>query len=177
VLGQLAEVASAFNRPDLAANAKALGEEIGAAVREHGVVVREVGDVAGPMYAFEVDGMGGQILTEDPNVPSLLSLPYLGWCTPDEPTYQLTRKWIFSRLNPRFIEGRFISGLNSSHTPKRNIWPLALAVQGLTALDPEEATRCLMLIESTDAGTGRVHESVNVDNPPSSPAAGLAGLT
>ena len=164
-LGQLVEVATTFGQAELSEKAATLAATIGAAVREHGTVIREVGDVAGPMYAFEVDGFGGKVLTEDPNVPSLLSLPYLGWCPPDDPTYLLTRKWIFSRMNPRFIQGRFIAGLNSSHTPRRNIWPLALAIQGLTALDLEESNRCLMLIESTDAGTGRVHESVNVDNP------------
>ena len=165
VLVQLAEVASKFGRAELASQAAALGKTIGGAVHEHGKVFREVGDVAGEIYAFEVDGQGSQILTEDPNVPSLLSLPYLGWCEPDDQTYLLTRKWIFSALNPRFIQGRFLAGLNSSHTPRRNIWPLALAIQGLTAVDPEESARCLMQIESTDAGTGRVHESVNVDNP------------
>ncbi|MEY4367281.1 MAG: hypothetical protein RLZ28_696 [Actinomycetota bacterium] len=162
---QLSDVAAEFGRADLSAKAAALGTTIGAAVHEHGKVLREVGDVAGEIYAFEVDGQGSQILTEDPNVPSLLSLPYLGWCEPDDQTYLLTRKWIFSALNPRFIQGRFLAGLNSSHTPRRNIWPLALAIQGLTAIDLEESARCLMLIESTDAGTGRVHESVNVDDP------------
>jgi meiotically up-regulated gene 157 (Mug157) protein len=105
---------------------RVLGETIGVAVREHGTVVREVGDTVGSMFAFEVDGRGGKVLTEDPNVPSLLSLPYLGFCDPEDSTYQLTRKWIFSRLNPRFISGRSLAGLNSSHTPRRNIWPLAL---------------------------------------------------
>jgi len=165
VLGQLAKIADEFGRPELASRAAALGKTIADAVHKHGKVFREVGDVAGEIYAFEVDGQGSQILTEDPNVPSLLSLPYLGWCEPEDQTYLLTRKWIFSALNPRFIQGRFLAGLNSSHTPRRNIWPLALAIQGLTAVDLEESARCLMLIESTDAGTGRVHESVNVDNP------------
>jgi meiotically up-regulated gene 157 (Mug157) protein len=165
VLGQLAQVATAFGQVDLASKSATLGATIGAAVRKHGTMVREVGDVAGPIYAFEVDGNGGKILTEDPNVPSLLSLPYLGWCSPDDPTYLLTRKWILGRLNPRFIQGRFLAGLNSSHTPRKNIWPLALAIQGLTTADPDESARCLMLIETTDAGTGRVHESVNVNNP------------
>jgi meiotically up-regulated gene 157 (Mug157) protein len=165
VLGQLAAVASEFGKTEFSAQAAALGSTIGDAVREHGTVVREVGDIAGAIYAFEVDGRGSQILTEDPNVPSLLSLPYLGWCSPDDPTYLLTRKWIFSDLNPRFIQGRFLAGLNSSHTPRRNIWPLALAIQGLTTSDLEESARCLMLIETTDAGTGRVHESINVDDP------------
>ena len=165
VLGQLAELATTFGDTPFATKCAQLGQTIGDAVRKHGTVVREVGDTAGPIYAFEVDGHGGKILTEDPNVPSLLSLPYLGWCAPDDPTYLLTRKWIFSRLNPRYIKGRFLAGLNSSHTPRKNIWPLALAIQGLTALDPDEAKRCLLWIETTDAGTGRVHESVNVNKP------------
>ena len=41
----------------------------------------------GEVYAYEVDGFGNQLFQDDANVPSLLSLPYLGCCRPDDPLY------------------------------------------------------------------------------------------
>lgn len=32
----------------------------------------------GKVIAYETDGFGGQLLMDDANVPSILSLPYLG---------------------------------------------------------------------------------------------------
>ncbi len=34
----------------------------------------------GKIYAYEVDGFGNKLYMDDANVPSLLSLPYLGCC-------------------------------------------------------------------------------------------------
>ena len=42
--------------------------------------------------ADEVDGFGNSKFMDDANVPSLLSLPYLGYCARDEPTYTRTRR-------------------------------------------------------------------------------------
>ena len=36
--------------------------------------------------AYEVDGFGNALFMDDANVPSLLSLPYLGWCSLNDPT-------------------------------------------------------------------------------------------
>jgi meiotically up-regulated gene 157 (Mug157) protein len=48
-------------------------------------------------------------------------------------TYQATRTRIMSRLNQYYFEGTELKGMGSPHTPHRNIWPLATAVEALTA--------------------------------------------
>ena len=89
--------------------------------------------VFGTIYAYETDGLGQHTLMDDANVPSLLSLPYLGYCAPDDPIYLNTRRWILSDQNPYFYRGAAAAGVGSPHTPPRYVWPIALAVQGLTS--------------------------------------------
>ena len=50
--------------------------------RQHALVSTS----AGTIWAYEIDGYGGQVLMDDANVPSLLSLPYLE-CSPDAAVY------------------------------------------------------------------------------------------
>lgn len=79
---------------------------------------------------------------DDPNVPSLLAAPYLGYCQKDDPIYLATRRTILSQENPYYYEGDYAAGLGSSHTFYRYIWPIALAIQGLTMDDKEEKRAC-----------------------------------
>jgi len=55
--------------------------------------------------------------------------------------------------------------LGSPHTPSGYVWPLGLAVQGLTARDPREREELLALLADTDAGTGWLHEAFHADHP------------
>jgi meiotically up-regulated gene 157 (Mug157) protein len=55
----------------------------------------------GRVYAYEVDGKGNAVFTDDANVPSLLSLPYLGYAY-DEDVYANTRRFILSEDNPTY---------------------------------------------------------------------------
>jgi uncharacterized protein len=48
---------------------------------------------------------------DDANVPSLLSLPYLGFLNKTDSAYLATRKLLLSRANPYFAAGTNFSGI------------------------------------------------------------------
>ena len=119
----------------------------------------------GRIYAYETDGLGNHLLMDDANVPSLLSIPYLGYLAADDPAYLATRAFVLSGENPYFFAGRAAAGVGSPHTPPRQAWPIGISMQALTATDPGEAERLLSSLASTTAGTGLMHESFDVDDP------------
>ena len=116
------------------------------------------------IYAYEVDGLGSALFMDDANVPSLLSLPYLGVTTTDNPNYLSTREFILSKDNPYYFSGKKVSGIGSQHTPNKHVWPIAIAMEALTSDDKNFQRQVLSLLENTDAGTGRMHESFHVDD-------------
>jgi hypothetical protein len=118
----------------------------------------------GRIYAYEVDGYGSANLIDDPNIPSLLSAPFLGYLPATNKIYQNTRRRILSRDNPYYAWGPAISGPASQHTGPGKPWPMALVMQILTSDDDKEIFLALRdLLRSTD-GTGLVHESVASGN-------------
>ncbi|MBC2302339.1 glycoside hydrolase family 125 protein [Listeria welshimeri] len=119
----------------------------------------------GEIFAFEVDGLGNQLLMDDANVPSLLSMPIINYLEKESPIYQNTRKFILSKSNPYYFEGHLAKGIGSPHTPAGYIWPIGLAIQGLTASDESEKLAILQMLLETDAGTGLMHESFHPDHP------------
>ncbi|EOC5020377.1 glycoside hydrolase family 125 protein [Listeria monocytogenes] len=119
----------------------------------------------GEIFAFEVDGLGNQLLMDDANVPSLLSMPIIEYLEKESPIYQNTRKFILSKSNPYYFEGKLAKGIGSPHTPAGYIWPIGLAIQGLTASDKSEKLEILQMLLRTDAGTGLMHESFHPDYP------------
>ncbi|GIG65037.1 glycoside hydrolase family 125 protein [Phytomonospora endophytica] len=162
-LGHLEEIAhEVFDDGDLAARAARLRAEISAGVAAHGVVDHPR---FGRIYAYEVDGLGDANLMDDANVPSLLSLPMLGAVDAGDPVYAATRRFVLSDANPHFHAGTAAAGIGSPHTPDGHVWPIALAVEGLTAEDAAERARLIATLRDTDAGTGRMHESFHRDRP------------
>lgn len=140
-----------------------LAEDIDSGILEWGIVDH---NTLGNVYAYEVDGFGSQCIMDDPNVPSLLSLPYLGYTTIDNPLYQNTRKMILSEWNPFFARGKVASGITSPHVGVVDyFWPMATIMQALTTNDEDEIIECLKILKSTHAGTYFIHESVHVDDP------------
>jgi uncharacterized protein len=119
----------------------------------------------GPIYAYEVDGFGNALFMDDANVPSLLALPYLGWCSADDPTYRATRGFLLSDDNPYFFRGSAGEGIGGPHVGVNWVWPMAIIVRALTSTDDKEIAQCLRTLKATHAGTGFMHESFHKDDP------------
>lgn len=67
--------------------------------------------LGGDVFAYETNGYGGYYVMDDANVPSLASLPYLGFLDRNDSTYVATKKHLYSRLNPYYAEGASFSGI------------------------------------------------------------------
>lgn len=146
----------------IAKAAAELSREIREGVEKYGVAEHPE---FGKIYAFEVDGLGGQLFMDDANVPGLLSLPYLGYCGKSDPVYLNTRKFILSKSNPYYFEGTAATGIGSPHTPKNYIWHIALIMQALTSDSITEKTEIIKTLRNTHAGTFYMHEGFDKDNP------------
>lgn len=138
-----------------------LADEVDNAVKKYAVA--EHLDF-GKVYAYEADGFGNKSYMDDANVPSLLSLPYLGYCPADDPVYKNTRRYVLSENNPYFFKGKAAEGIGSPHTLVDKIWPIAIIMRALTSTDDSEIKNCLEMLKSTHAGTGFMHESFNKDD-------------
>ena len=162
VLGYVAELAPFLGLTqeeiELAATLKT---QIQAGIERYGIIQNAQGQA---VYAYEVDGLGNASIMDDGNVPNLLSLPYLGFCSEDDPIYVATRQTVLSPENPYYYSGKLASGLGSSHTWDQYIWPISLSMEGLTTSHKAEKARILDLLVNTDAGTNQMHESFHVDD-------------
>ena len=162
-LGHLLEMMNEIKADEqLISEANRLREDIYEGINKYAVVTAEDGS---KNFANEVDGRGNYFCYDDANVPSLLSAPYLGYCRADDEIYQNTRKFILSKNNPYYYEGKYAKGVGSPHTPEGYIWHIALSMQGLTSGSPEEITEILGMLENTDAGTYLMHEGFMADDP------------
>ena len=163
VLRQSAQIAKEVLGDDaLYIEASELAAQIDAGVRKYGVVDHPR---FGKIFAYETDGMGNYVFMDDSNVPSLLSIPYFGYCAADDPIYQNTRRFVLSDENPYYYVGSVIRGTGSPHTPEGYVWHIGLSLQGLTALDNAERMEVLRMLEASDADTGYMHEGVCADDP------------
>ncbi|OAA66751.1 hypothetical protein SPI_01327 [Niveomyces insectorum RCEF 264] len=120
---------------------------------------RDFGDI----FAYEVDGYGGVNLMDDANIPSLLSIPLLGYldgprqpprasgcnnaatnnsdCTSWRPqhdyaqVYENTRRFVLSTANPYYAWGEpgFLATVGGPHMGPGKAWPMAAIVTALTA--------------------------------------------
>ena len=163
VLGYMSEMLIEVCRnTDLAYECETLKNEIDAGIKQYCIVEHEK---YGKIYACETDGMGNYCMIDDANIPSLLSIPYIGYADKSDEIYQNTRRFLLSRDNPFYFEGKYAKGIGSRHTPNNYIWHMALVMQGLTSTDADEKKQMLEMIVSTDADTGYLHEGFNADDP------------
>lgn len=148
---------------DTAKRASALAHSIDDGIRSFGTVRHPY---FGEMFAYEVDGFGSSCLMDDPNVPSLLSLPYLGYVAADDPVYVHTRKFALSEWNSFYTHGKIACGISSPHVGVCDkFWPMATILQAMTSENPDEIRSCLSILKSTHANTYFIHESIHVDDP------------
>lgn len=161
VMGELMEIGGLLGDVQLSARAEKLKNDIENGIREYGIVSHPK---YGRIYAFETDGLGNHNLMDDANVPSLLGLPYIGWCSQNDEIYHNTRKFALSSDNPYFHRGSAITGIGSPHTPGAYVWPISLMIEGLTTDDEARINEIVRVLKETTDGTGYMHESVNVDD-------------
>ncbi|ATF24940.1 glycoside hydrolase family 125 protein [Brochothrix thermosphacta] len=162
VLSYLEEIyTDLLPQPDVVARVTKLKNEIDAGIKEYAQVANAAGET---VFAFEVDGLGNHSIHDDSNVPSLMAAPYLGYCAQDDPIYLATRKTLLSSENPYYYEGKNAKGIGSSHTPENYIWPIALAIEGLTTSDKADKKRILDMLVDNDGGTNLMHEGFDVND-------------
>ena len=163
VLGYMEEMLTKVCMDDeLSQRCRILKKQIDEGIKKYAVVEHEK---YGYMYACETDGLGHYSLIDDANIPSLLSIPYIGYADASDSIYQNTRRFLLSNENPYYFEGVHAKGIGSRHTPDNYVWHMALIMQGLTATDDDEKRELLNMIVATDADTGYLHEGFHVDNP------------
>ncbi|OOF98364.1 glycoside hydrolase family 125 protein [Aspergillus carbonarius ITEM 5010] len=152
---------AAGGQADLASDLQTRGENLEQAVRKYGIVHH---DTYGDVYAYEVDGYGSRIFMDDANVPSLLSLPLLGFVDKSDQVYQNTRKMILDpNGNPYYLTGSDFHGIGGPHIGLQNAWPMSLLVQALTTDSTTEILESINLVRNSSL-LGLVHESIDVNN-------------
>ena len=119
----------------------------------------------GKIYAYEVDGFGNAVFMDDANVPSLMSLAYLGAHKTSDRIYKNTREYLLSDSNPYFLKGIYAEGQASPHTGKEKIWPMGITLRAMTSTDDDEIISCLNTLKATHADTGFMHEAFHKDDP------------
>ncbi|KAI9347341.1 hypothetical protein BDR26DRAFT_799681, partial [Obelidium mucronatum] len=141
--------------------ARELSSEIRSAIQTHGIVNHPV---HGTLYAYEVDGFGSYYLMDDAGIPSLLSLPYLGFVSPHDPVYKTTRSFVLSDSNPYYFKGSAGEGVGGPHIGLGYIWPMGIIVRGITSVNETERRHCFEMLLASAEGTGFMHESYWMDN-------------
>lgn len=152
---------SVLDDPNIVARARRLQTAVRDGIETYGYTTNANGE---KVYAYEVDGLGHAKLMDDGNVPSLLSAPYLGYCDLLDPNYQRTRQTLLSPENPYYYSGHLAAGQGSPHTPAHYIWPIAIAMEGLTTNSRDQQLAALQMLIKTTGGTDLMHESFNVDD-------------
>ena len=162
ILENISEIAEQiYHDSVLAAEAHQFSSDLRKAIESLSIVPGQSKE----FYAYEIDGFGEYNIMDDANLPSLLSLPYIGYCDRKDGRYLNTREIILSDRNPYYYAGACAKGIGSPHTPARYIWHIGLAMQALTTTSAKEREQLLDMLTHTDAGTDLMHEAFLVDDP------------
>lgn len=158
------EINRAIWRSDsFATTASKLLADVKSGIETWGIVPSKNG---GPkVYAYEVDGLGNSLADfDDPNWPSLVSVPLLGYASYDRAVYAATRKRLLSKINDYWFEGAGFQGMGSPHTEHGMAWALGTLSEAFTEESPQGIIEKLLLLLKLQCGDGLMHESINVDN-------------
>lgn len=150
------------NNKSMAQECTDLANEVETALKKYAIIKHPK---YGKIYAYEVDGLGNCLMMDDANAPSLLAMSYLGDVAANDPIYLNTRKLVLSSDNPYFFKGKAGEGIGSPHTGFGMIWPMSIMMRAFTSKDDQEIKMCVKMLMDSDAQTGFIHESFNVDNP------------
>ena len=162
-LRKAAEILTAVkNNSALAKECTDLALEVETALREYAVCDHPE---FGKIYAYEIDGFGSRALMDDSNVPSLLAMAYLGDVDMNDPVYQNTRRFVWSKSNPYFFSGKAGEGIGGPHIGLDMVWPMSIMMKVFTSQDDTEIKTYIKMLMDTDAGTGFMHESFHKDDP------------
>ncbi|WP_309752697.1 glycoside hydrolase family 125 protein [Novosphingobium sp.] len=162
-LRELAVLASAVLSDEaLAADARALADEVEKAVFAHGIMQLPDGR---QVFAYETDGYGNYLFMDDANVPSLLGLAYLRCLPADYPLWQSTADAVWSEANPWFFKGAAGEGIGGPHIGEGQVWPMSIIVRALSSDDDAVIAWSLKTLRATHAATGFMHEAFEKDNP------------
>jgi len=171
-MSKMHNLLNAVNRESaLAERAMTLSTSVRAAIETYGVYQHPT---QGKIYAFEVNGMtsdinssSGKRIMDDANIPSLLSAPWLGYVSSTDTVYQNTRAYVLSSDNPYYYSSTYASGIGSPHDslPGDAIWPMSMAMQGLTSSSPSEIAECITDMTATTDGTFVMHEAFMASDP------------
>lgn len=151
------------NLPTASGQAEIFSEEIRTAIEQHAVINSTA--TGTEVFAYEIDGFGGINFMDDANIPSLMSLPYIGFVNETDPVYLSTRSAILSRSNPWwfFSPAANQSGIGGPHRGLNKIWPMNWIIQLSTSTDAAERVQLLDLLKKTTAGKGLIHEVFDVN--------------
>ncbi|KII95373.1 glycoside hydrolase family 125 protein [Plicaturopsis crispa FD-325 SS-3] len=156
-LGHLADILDAAGQSkNISTKAKQLSARIHAAIWNT--------TLHNNVFAYETNGLGSQYLMDDANVPSLLSLPYLGFLEKQNPAYVSTRKTVLSRSNPYYAAGKNFSGIGGPHVDAFHPWPMSQVSAIFGTDDDADILNSLYLIANNTNGLGLIHESQSIYN-------------
>lgn len=162
-LRQMAEISGQVTKnSSFASECTSLADEVQSAIDRYAVTDHLQ---YGKIYAFEVDGFGNRLFMDDANVPSLLSLPYLGCVSGNDEVYRNTRNFVWSPDNPYFFKGTAGEGIGGPHIGFDMIWPMSLIMKAMTSPDDGEIKYCVKTLRDTDGDTGFMHESFHKNDP------------
>ena len=131
-------------------------------INQYGVIKDP--DTGEKFYAYEIDGYGNYYFMDEPRYPSLLSLPFFGFCDYNDEIYLNTRKRILSRKNPYYIVGKLGEGESSAHSFRSYNGTLFTIMRALTSRDKKEISDCLNLLEKSSGGINYLHEYFDIND-------------